>query len=91
MDTQTLISIFNFSKTLIQDAEIAFLWYVNTPTHPDDVGEGVQKFIQHRKQEFRDAPQKTSDPEALQKAILEDIELAKTYGPFRDSNQYFLL
>ena len=90
MDTQTFISIFNFSKTLIQDAEIKFLWYVNTPTHPDDVGKGLQNFIQHRKQEYRDAPQKTSDPEALQRAILEDIERAKTYRPFRDSNQDFL-
>ena len=90
MDTQTLISILDFSKTLIQEAEIKFLWYVNSPTHPDDVGKGLQEFIQHRKQEYRDAPQKTSDPEALQRVILEDIELAKTYGPFQDSNQDFL-
>lgn len=90
MDMQTFISIFNYSKTLIQDAEIKFLWYVNTPTHPDDVGKFLQDFIQHRKQEYRDAPEKSSDPERLRRAILEDIARAKTYGPFRDSNQDFV-
>ncbi len=89
MDTQSLISVLNFSKTLIQDAEITFLWYINSPTHPEDAGKRLQQFIEHRKQEYRDAPQKTSRPEALRKKILRDIERAETYGSFGDQRFLF--
>jgi len=90
MDAQTLISILSFSKTLIQDAEIKLIWYEHYPTPPEDIGKFVQKGIEYSKQEYRDAPQKTSNPEALRKEILKDIESYKTYGPFHDSDEFFL-
>lgn len=90
MDAQTLIRFLNVSKTLIQDAEIKFLWYVKTPTPPADVGADLQALIEHRKQEYRDAPQKTSNPDALRKDILENIDLHKTYGNFQYSEEFFL-
>ena len=89
MDAQTLVSILSFSKTLIQDAEIKLLWYEHYPIPPEDMGEFVKKGIEYSRQEYRDAPQKTSNPEVLRKEILKDIESYETYGPFHDSDEFF--
>lgn len=89
MDAQALISILSFSKTLIQDAEIRMLWYEHYPTPPEDMGRFVKEGIEYSQQEYRDAPQKTSTPEALRKEILNDIESYKTYGPFQDTDAFF--
>ncbi len=92
MDAQALISILSFSKKLIEDAEIRMLWYELYPTPPEKRGSFVRQGIEYSRQEYRDAPQKTSTPEALQrlrKLILEDIEGYKTYGPFRDTDAFF--
>ena len=89
MDAQTLISLLGFSKTLIQDAEIKMLWYEHYPTSPEERGKFVQEGIEYSKQEYRDAFKKTSRPEALRKAILQDIENYKTYGFFHDSDEFF--
>ena len=89
MDAQTLISLLGFSKTLIQDAEIKMLWYEHYPTSPEERGKFVQEGIEYSKQEHRDAFKKTSRPEALRKAILQDIKDYKTYGLFHDSDEFF--
>ncbi len=90
MDAQTLIAILGFSKTLIQDAEFKLLWYEHFPTPPEEKGKYMQTSIEYSKQEYRDAPQKTSTPEELRKEILKDIEYVKTYGHFRDSGEFFV-
>ena len=89
MDVQTLTSILNFSKTLIQDAEIKFLWYLKYPTHSENVGKVQQEILAFREQEFREA-HKDSNPPALRKIISKRIENLKKYGSFRDTDENFL-
>lgn len=89
MDAQkNLIPILNFSKTLIQDAEITFLWYEKYPTHPEDAGAIQQKILAFREQELKEA-HKDPNPEGLRKAILKRIETEKRWGGFRDSDANF--
>jgi len=88
MDAQNLVSVLNFSKTLIQDGEIQFIFYEKLPTHPDDIGKTKQQILAFREQELRDA-HKDSDPEALRKAILKNIEQVKTYHDFGESDEHF--
>ncbi len=88
MDTETLIGVLNYSKTLIQDGEIKFIFYQNLLTHPDDFGKAQQEILTFREQELRDAP-KSDNPDGLRKAILKNIEEEKKYGTFRESNENF--
>ena len=88
MGAQTLIPLLNFSKTLIQDAEITFLWYEKYPTHPDNVGRIQQKILAFREQELSDV-HKAPNPSILRRAILSSIEELKMYGEFRDADENF--
>ena len=89
MDVQKdLIRLINFSKTLIQDAEITFLWYEKYPRHPDDVGAFQQKALAFREQELKEV-HKDPNPEELRKAILKNIENVKRFGGFQDSDDKF--
>lgn len=89
MDVQKdLIPLINFSKTLIQDGEITFLWYEKYPTHPEDVGAIQQKILAFREQELKEV-HKDPNPEGLRNAILKRIENVKRWGGFRDSDDNF--
>lgn len=88
MDTKSLVSLLNFSKTLIKDGEIKFLFYERFPPHPDDVGEEQRRILAFRENEFREAS-KNSNTETLKKDILQAIEEEKRYGGFRDSEENY--
>lgn len=87
-DQKDLIRLINFSKTLVQDAEITFLLYEKFPRHPDDVGVVQQKILAFQEQELREV-HKDSNPEELRKSILKEIEDVKRWGGFRDSDDNF--
>lgn len=90
MDSQTLISLLNFQTTLIQDAEISFLWYERFLTPPADVEKIHREIMAFHAQELQEV-NKVSNPAAMREVILESNELYKTYGDFRyaDENFYF--
>jgi len=85
---QNLIPLLNFSKTLIQDAEVTFLRYERFPQPPEEVGAIQRKILAFREQELREV-HKASNPKELRKAILKSIEREKTWGGFRDSDDNF--
>ena len=89
MDVQKdLIRLINFSKTLVQDAEITFLWYEKYPTHPADVGTFQKRALAFREQELKEV-RKDPNPKELRKAILKNIENVKRFGAFEDSDDNF--
>ena len=83
MDTKTLIQLLNYSKTLIQDGEIQFLYYQKFPTHPDDVGEETRMLIAAYEEDLREV----SSEENLRKRVLGYLEDEKKYGGFRGSEK----
>ena len=87
MEANTLIQLLNFSKTLIQDGEFHFLYYVKYPTHPDDVGSEHQNMRAMWEKQLRENPPKSENPEALRKTILGYLEREKEYGAFRGTDE----
>lgn len=90
MDMKSLVSLLNFSKTLIKDGEIKFIFYERFPPHPDEVGEEQRRILAFRENELSEASKKSdTDRETLKKAILHAIEEEKKYGGFRESKENF--
>ena len=89
MDVSTLIQLLNFSKTLVQDGEIKFLFYEQFPTHPDDVGDTQRFLIKDYEKQLRENPPKSENPASLRKEILRRLEREKKFGKFRDSEKKF--
>ena len=84
MDAKDLIQLLNYSKTLIQDGEIKFLFYEQFPRHPDDVGDIQRFFLNDYEKQLRENPPRSENPAALRKEILIHIEEEKKFGKFRD-------
>ena len=89
MDGNSVIALLNYSKNLIQDGEMSFLFYEQFPTLPDEKGERLSAIVEFREQELRDAD-KDEDPAAYRKAIIKNLEKEKKYEPFQDSDKYFM-
>ena len=89
MESKTLIQLLNYSRTLIQDSEIKFLFYKQFPTHPEDVGAEHRKLVASWERQLRENPPKSKNPEALRKEILGYLESEKKYGAFRGSKELF--
>lgn len=89
MDSKTLINLLNFSKTLIQNGEIKFLFYRQNFMPPEEVGVAHSEVLEDLERQLRENPPKDDDPEALRKEILKQIELEKKYGALEDSNEWF--
>ena len=89
MEAKTLINLLNYSKTLIQNGEIKYLYYEQSFIRPENVGAEHSETIEDLKQQLREEPLKSQNPEALRKAILIELEKQKKYGAFRDSNELF--
>lgn len=89
MEPKTLIQLLNYSKTLIQNGEIQFLYYKQPFKRPNDVGAEHREILADLEVQLREDPPKSQNPEALRKAILREIEEQKKYGAFRDSNEWF--
>ena len=89
MESKTLIQLLNYSRTLIQDGEIKFLFYEKFPTHPEDVGAEHRKLVASWERQLRENPPKSKNPEALRKEILGYLESEKKYGAFRGSKELF--
>ncbi len=88
MDIKSIISLLNFSKTLIQDGELSYLYYQQFPTDPNKKGNRMREIEAFREQEIRDAEQKKN--EAFRKLVLRKLEREKKYEPFRESDDYFI-
>jgi len=88
MDSKSIISLLNFSKTLIQDGELKFMFYERFPLSSNEVGEEQRQILAFREQELQDASKKP-DADMLRKEILKAIEEEKKYGGFRDSENNF--
>lgn len=88
MDASSTVELINFSKTLIQDGEILFLFYEQFPKSPDEKGKRLREIIAFREQELSNA-NKDTDPGAYRQVILENLENEKMYEPFRDSDDFF--
>ncbi len=86
--TKSIISLLNFSKTLIEDGELSYLYYQQFPTSPNEKGNRLREIVAFREQELRDAKKKKD--EALRKVILKNLEQEKKYEPFRESDAYFV-
>lgn len=89
MDANSTIELINFSKTLIQDGEISFLFYEQFPKPPDEKGKRLREIIAFREKELSNAA-KDTDPGAYRQAILENLENEKRYEPFRESDDFFI-
>ena len=89
MEPKTLIQLLNYSRTLIQDGEIKFLFFSQFPKHPDDVGTEHRKLVASWERQLRENPPKSKNPEALRKEILGYLEEEKKYGGFRGSKKLF--
>ena len=89
MEAKTLIQLLNYSKTLIQDGEIKYLYHNKLFTYPDDVGKEQRKKIAIWEKLLRENVPKSKHPEATRKDLLMRIEKEKKYGGFRDSDEMF--
>ena len=90
MEAKVLIQLLNFSRTLIQDGEIQFLYYEKFPVHPEDIGADHQDMMAMWERQLRENPPKSENPKGLRKVILGYLEDEKKYGGFRDENAAFL-
>ena len=88
VDTKSITSLLNFSKTLIQDGELSCLYFQQFPTAPHKKGNRMRDIEAFREQELRDATEKKD--EVLRKAIIRKLEGEKKYEPFRESGDYFV-
>lgn len=89
MEPKKLINLLNYSKTLIQNGEIQFLYYDQNFMPPEKVGMAHREVVEDLERQLREEPPKSDDPEGLQKEILKHIEEEKKYGAFEDSNEWF--
>ena len=89
MESKTLIQLLNYSRTLIQNGEMKFLYYSQFPKHPDDVGAEHRKLVEGWERQLRENPPKSKNPEALRKELLGHLEAEKKYGEFRSSKELF--
>ena len=89
MDANSMITLLNFSKSLIQDGEMSFLFYEQFPVPPEEKGKRLRDIIAFREQELRDAD-KDEASDAYRKTILKNLENEKRYEPFRDSDEFFI-
>ena len=89
MEASTLIELLNYSKTLIQNGEIKFLYYKQNFICPDEMGEKHRRTVADLERQLRENPPKSDNPEALRKEILRHIEGQKKYGVFKYSNELF--
>ena len=78
MESKTLIDLLNYSRALIQDGEIKFIYFSQFPTHPDDVGAKHRKLVTGWERQLRENPPKSRNPEALRKEILRYLEEEKS-------------
>ncbi len=85
VDAKDLIQLLNYSKTLIQDGEMKFLYYEHFP----EIRNSNQFLIKDYERQLRENPPKSDNPEGLRKDILRHIEEEKKFGKFRDSNKKF--
>ena len=90
MDPKTLIELLNYSKTLIQNGEMKFLYYDQDFMPEEEVGVTHREVLEDLEMQLREEPPKDDDPEALRKEILKEIELEKKYGALEDSNEWFM-
>ena len=86
MDTKTLISYLNLSKTLIQDGEIKFMLYDKRLKRPEEIGDTQRKFIAMHEQKLHQTDENLTE---RRKDILKDIAELKKYGGFRDTSKHF--
>ena len=84
MESKTLIQLLNYSRTLIQNGEIKFLFYEQFPIHPDDVGNRQRVLVNNYEKQLRENPPKSENPAGLRKEILRHLEKEKKFGKFRD-------
>lgn len=89
MESTTLINFLNYSKTLIQNGELQYLYYEQAFIRPENVGAEHREIIEDLKQQLRENPSKSRDPEGLRKKILQTLEGEKKYGALEDSNEWF--
>lgn len=89
METKTLIQLLNYSRTLIHDGEIKFLYFNQFPKQGDDVGAEHRKLIASWERQLRENPPKSRNPEAVRKEILGYLEREKKYGEFRGSKELY--
>ena len=89
MDSKTLIELLNYSKTLIQNGEMKFLYYTQSFMPEEEVEMAHREVLEDLERQLRENPSKSDDPEKLRKLILEHIELEKKYGALEDSNEWF--
>ena len=89
MESKSLIQTLNYSKTLIQNGEMKFLYYEQKFLPPDKVGEQHRKIIADLKRQLQEEPAKSDNPEKLRKDILQELEEQKKFGAFRYSNKMF--
>lgn len=89
MDDRTLINLLNFSRSLIHDGEIKFLFYRQFPTHPDDIGKTHHNLIANWEKQLRENPPKSKNSMGIRKEILRHLEEEKRFGKFRDSKEMF--
>lgn len=89
MESKTLIQLLNYSKTLIQNGEIQYLYYEQSFIRPKNVGAEHRETIEDLKRQLRENPPKSENPEELRKLILQELEGEKEYGAFEDSNEWF--
>ena len=88
METKSLINLLNFQATLIDSAEIKFLWYEKFLIPPDDIDKIHQQTLVLHEQDLRDA-HKTLNPNA-RKVIMKHIEQYRKYENFRYVDENFL-
>lgn len=88
MEAKTLITLLNYSRSLIQDGEVKFLYYQNHPKYSDDVGLVQRKMLTALEGYLQNAD-KASNPKIYRERTLKRIESEKKYGAFRDSPEAF--
>ncbi len=88
MDLKSMVELLNFSKQLVQDGEMTFLYYHYFPSSVEEKDEVLRDMIAFREKELRDAKKK-GDPDNLRPIILQNLENEKKYEPFRYSDAYF--
>lgn len=88
MDANSKVTLLNFSKTLIQDGELSFLFFEQFPKPSDEKGKRLRDIVAFREQELRNAHE-DENPAAYRQAILENLEKEKEHEPFRASDAFF--
>ena len=85
MEANALIEFLNYSKTLIQNGELKYLYSKQKFIPPEKVGVRHRERIADLERQLRENPPKSENPEPLRKAILLELEQRKRYGAFEDS------